>query len=71
MNKIELENDHSSTTLTIKNMVCNRCIKVVKEELEKLNLDVRSIILGEAVVSGEEKDLPMTEIKNVLTRKRF
>ncbi len=71
MKNIDLEKDHSSTTLTIKNMVCNRCIKVVKEELEKLNLDVRSIILGEAVVSGEEKDLPMTEIKNVLIENGF
>jgi AraC family transcriptional regulator len=71
MNKTELENNHAATTLTIKNMVCNRCIKVVKEELEKLNLDVRSIILGEAVVSGDEKDLPMTKIKNVLTENGF
>ncbi len=71
MNKSELNQDHFSTTLTIKNMVCNRCIKVVKEELEKLNLDVRSIILGEAIVGGEEKDLPMMEIKNVLAENGF
>ena len=71
MNKSELNQEHAVTTLTIKNMVCNRCIKVVKEELEKLDLDVRSIILGEAIVSGEEKDLPMTEIKKVLTENGF
>jgi AraC-like DNA-binding protein len=71
MNKSELNQEHAVTTLTIKNMVCNRCIKVVKEELEKLDLDVRSIILGEAIVSGEEKDLPITKIKNVLTENGF
>ena len=70
MNKIDASKNQT-TTLTIKNMVCNRCIKVVKEELEKLNLDVRSIILGEAVVGGDEKDLPMSEIKNVLTENGF
>ncbi len=70
MNKID-DSKNQTTTLTIKNMVCNRCIKVVKEELEKLNLDVRSIILGEAVVGGDEKDLPMSEIKNVLTENGF
>ncbi|MDL1893311.1 helix-turn-helix domain-containing protein [Sphingobacteriales bacterium CHB3] len=42
----------STTTLHIKNMVCNRCIKVVGEELEKLGFDVRSIVLGEVVVAG-------------------
>jgi AraC-like DNA-binding protein len=71
MNKSELNQEHAVTTLTIKNMVCNRCIKVVKEELEKLDLDVRSIILGEAIVSGEEKNLPITKIKNVLTENGF
>ena len=70
MNKID-DSKNQTTTLTIKNMVCNRCIKVVKEELEKLNLDVRSIILGEAVVGGDEKDLPMSKIKNVLTENGF
>lgn len=39
-------------TLYIKNMVCARCIKVVKEELEKQNLNVENIILGEVVVSS-------------------
>jgi AraC family transcriptional regulator len=54
----------TSTTLHIKNMVCNRCIKVVREELEKLGLDVRSILLGEVVVAGavdREKVRPVLE----------
>jgi AraC-like DNA-binding protein len=33
--------------LGIKNMVCMRCIKVVKDELEKLSLPYESIQLGE------------------------
>lgn len=35
-----------SSTLHIKNMVCNRCIKVVKDEMEKLGHKVISIELG-------------------------
>ncbi len=42
-------------TIHIKNMVCNRCIKVVKEELEKLGLQVNEISLGEAVIQSESK----------------
>lgn len=42
-------------TIHIKNMVCNRCIKVVKEELEKLGYRVDSIILGEAKIQSQDK----------------
>lgn len=38
--------------LYIKNMVCNRCIMVVKSELEKLRISPVSIILGEVTLSG-------------------
>ncbi|OYD42664.1 helix-turn-helix domain-containing protein [Sphingobacterium cellulitidis] len=35
------------TTLFIKNMVCNRCILVVQNELDKLGIDAINIKLGE------------------------
>jgi AraC family transcriptional regulator len=34
-------------TLFIKNMVCNRCVMVVEQELEKLGLHVEKVTLGE------------------------
>lgn len=37
----------SKTHLFIKNMVCNRCIKVVKDELVKIGLSPISVELGE------------------------
>ena len=44
--------------LHIKNMVCNRCIIVVKSELEKLGLNYLSVELGEVsfknVISQED-----------------
>jgi copper chaperone CopZ len=33
--------------LYIKNMVCNRCVAAVRQELEKLNLQSSNIALGE------------------------
>lgn len=47
------------TTLFIKNMVCNRCIMVVQNELDKLGLSATSIKLGEVVFETE----PSTEEK--------
>lgn len=43
--------------LFIKNMVCNRCIMVVQHELEKSGLNLKSIRLGEVVLTRE----PSTE----------
>ncbi|MBM4161581.1 MAG: helix-turn-helix domain-containing protein [Ignavibacteria bacterium] len=60
-----------TTTLYIKNMVCDRCIRVVKEELQQLNLDVRSVVLGEVVVSGNARELPMERIRAVLEENGF
>lgn len=40
-------------TLFIKNMVCNRCIMVVQNEMDKLGLNVRNIKLGEVALDRE------------------
>lgn len=39
------------TTYHVKNMVCDRCIRVVREDFERLGYDVRSIRLGEVVAA--------------------
>lgn len=44
------------TTLFIKNMVCNRCIMVVQNELDKLSLNVKNIKLGEVILDKELTD---------------
>jgi AraC family transcriptional regulator len=59
------------TTLLIKNMVCNRCIKVVKEELEKLGLSVKNIALGEVVVDAKIDVLMLSKIKTTLENNGF
>jgi AraC-like DNA-binding protein len=60
----------NSKTLYIKNMVCARCIKVVKEELEKLNLNVNNIILGEVNVSSNN-EIEEKKISEVLEQNGF
>ncbi|MDX9705621.1 MAG: AraC family transcriptional regulator [Weeksellaceae bacterium] len=40
-------------TLFIKNMVCNRCIMVIQNELTKLGWIIKSIKLGEVTLSKE------------------
>jgi AraC family transcriptional regulator len=40
-------------TITIKNMVCGRCIQVVKQELEALGLQPKNVSLGEVELIQE------------------
>ncbi len=56
--------------LNIKNMVCNRCIKVVEEEIEKLGYNVVDISLGEVKISSSTK-IDIRQIKTVLEENGF
>ncbi|HEY6951983.1 MAG TPA: helix-turn-helix transcriptional regulator [Bacteroidota bacterium] len=60
----------STTTLYIKNMVCNRCIRVVREELEKLGLNIQRVDLGEVDLS-EVKNLNLRKVQEVLKLNGF
>jgi len=40
--------------LNIRNMVCPRCVMVVRETLEDLGLDVKGVELGKAVIDSSE-----------------
>lgn len=65
-NKKNTTGDESIQTLHVKNMVCDRCIRVVREELEKLQFDVRSIKLGEVAVSPGKKSPDLTKVRTML-----
>ena len=41
------------STLFIKNMVCDRCIMVVQNELDKLGFDAKNVRLGEVTLEKE------------------
>lgn len=52
-------------------MVCNRCILVVKQELEKLNLVANSIVLGEIQLKKEPSVKQFVQLKQNLTALGF
>ena len=62
---------NTGNILYIKNMVCNRCIKVVKDELTKLKVNVRNISLGEVETVLPLNKLPLTTIREALERNGF
>lgn len=49
-----------------KNMVCNRCIMLVQNELEKLGLNLKSIKLGEITLSSEPTTQELFKLKKAL-----
>ncbi|RDC54082.1 AraC family transcriptional regulator [Pedobacter chinensis] len=53
-------------TIFIKNMVCDRCIMVVQNELEKLGLDAKNIKLGEVILSKEITSLEKENLSKTL-----
>ncbi len=60
-----------TVTLKIKNMVCPRCIKVVREDLEKLGLEVMQVELGEAVVKTQKRAINLAAIRETLQSEGF
>lgn len=58
--------------LYIKNMVCSRCVMVVKTELEKLGLHSVEIQLGEVEFAEKEHgQIPLEEIERALNKFGF
>lgn len=61
----------TSTILHIKNMVCNRCIKVVKEELSDLGYTIKKIELGEVALKEDLAEKDLEKITQVLSDNGF
>ena len=57
--------------LIVKNMVCGRCKRVVREELEKLGLTVQSVELGEVVVDELPPTVSLADVRAVLQANEF
>ena len=58
------------STLYIKNMVCDRCIRAVHDELINLGYEVSKVSLGEAVIKSE-KSINLSEIRKRLVENGF
>jgi len=70
MGKNQKSNLHNPK-LYIKNMVCDRCIRVVREELRKLGHDVRHVELGEVELGSTLSTKEADGIKKALIENGF
>lgn len=60
-----------TTVLYIKHMVCPRGIRVVRQELEALGLQVLDVRLGAATVAGRPEELDWPRLRATLEAARF
>jgi AraC family transcriptional regulator len=60
-----------TTVLKIKNMVCPRCIMVVKDEFEKLGYETSIERLGTATIKHTNSKLNLNEISKMLEKNGF
>ena len=52
-------------------MVCQRCIKVVREELQKLGIEYNSVQLGEVELAGEISAEKLEKLRATLLENGF
>jgi AraC family transcriptional regulator len=55
-----------TTTIYIKNMVCQCCMRVIREDLEKAGIVVEEINLGRATITYDESQVSKEDIRKVL-----
>ncbi|MEJ8817648.1 AraC family transcriptional regulator [Lacibacter sp. H407] len=60
-----------STTLHIKNMVCDRCVMVVRQQLDELQLDYKNIQLGEVELSENPYQAQLDQLRLNLEKQGF
>ena len=60
-----------SYLIHIKNMVCNRCVEAVQEELVKLSIPYSKIDLGEVVVDVSLSNDQKVKLNEALTKRGF
>ncbi|MCF6351200.1 MAG: AraC family transcriptional regulator [Flavobacteriaceae bacterium] len=57
--------------ISIKNMVCNRCVKVIKDELKKNNIDFIDVNLGTIQFQQEISEEDTRKLKSILIKEGF
>jgi AraC family transcriptional regulator len=61
----------SAITIRIRNMVCNCCIRVIREDLEKAGVQVIKIKMGEAEIRFDPAYIPFSRIEEILAADGF
>ena len=62
---------NSGDALHIKNMVCDRCVQVVEEELGKLHIPILDIKLGEVITANPLSEEQTEQIRTALENRGF
>lgn len=60
-----------TSILNIKNMVCNCCIRVLKEDFEKAGVVVQRIRLGETVICYDPEKINFNTIEKIIKNNGF
>ncbi len=61
----------TSEILYVKNMVCNRCIQVIKEELARLDIEVLDVQLGEVRLTQPVSVDKLDDVREVFANRGF
>ena len=62
---------NANIEISVKNMVCNRCIKVVREELSRHNIDFVWVDLGKIYFDKEISENTKQQISKLLSKEGF
>jgi AraC family transcriptional regulator len=60
-----------SAILHIKNMVCDRCVMVVRQQFDELQLSYNNIQLGQVELKEEPDALQLSKLRNMLQQQGF
>jgi len=63
---MEIQNTDSSQRIFIRNMICSCCVRLVKEDLTRLGVNVLEIRLGEANIIYDPEKISRSQIDEVL-----
>lgn len=61
-----LPENTSSRVIFLKNMVCNCCVRIIHQELEKVGVKVEKALLGEIHISFDDKFITFKKIEEII-----
>lgn len=61
----------NNLTIYVKNMVCNCCIRVIRDEFEKAGLQIEKIDLGSVTINTKKGKTNTKKIREIINRAGF
>jgi len=57
--------------IALRNMICSRCLKVVKQNLKKIGVEVLDIRLGKLTIKYPQEEVSISEVEQTLLEDDF